>query len=58
MNHNEMMSYVERLLNLGYTIEQIENILGVNITMRTKKIQMVVEVFRTESCGRFEVNMN
>ena len=58
MNHNEMMSYVERLLNLGYTIEQIESILGVNITMRTKKIQMVVEVFRTESCGRFEVNMN
>ena len=58
MNHNEMMSYVERLLDLGYTIEQIESILGVNITVRTRKVQVVVEVFRTESCGRFEVNMN
>ena len=58
MNHNEMMSYVERLLDLGYTIEQIESILGVNITVRTRTVQVVVEVFRTESCGQFEVNMN
>ena len=58
MNNEEMMGYIERLLDLGYTIEQIENILGVNLTVRTQKVQMIVEVFRTEGCGKFEINMN
>ena len=58
MNNEEMMGYIERLLDLGYTIEQIENILGVSLTVRTQKVKMVVEAFRTENCGNFEINLN
>lgn len=57
-SENELMQWVEMLLDRGYTIEQIENILGVKLEVRTQKVQMVMAVFRTQCLGEFEVNMN
>jgi len=58
MDKGELHIWIETLLERGYTIEQIENILGVEITVRTTKVALVVETYRTECLGAFEINMN
>ena len=57
-DQNELQLWIEMLLDRGYTMSQIENILGVKINVRTVKVQVIEQVFRTQSCGEFGVNMN
>lgn len=56
--NNDIQEWIEMLLSRGFTMSQIEDILGVKINVRTVKVQVVEQIFRTQSCGEFEVNLN
>lgn len=57
-DQNELQLWIETLLDRGFTMSQIEDILGVKINVRTVKVQVVEQVFRTQCLGEFGVNIN
>lgn len=49
---------IQLMLETGYSITEIEKTLGVNIRARMLVVEEVLQVIRTKTCGKIEVNCN
>ena len=54
----ELQYRIEQLMDLGYTMEQIENILDLETHVEKVQVQMVIEICPSNVLGPFEVNVN
>ena len=54
-NIEEMIGY---LLSAGYTWEQIEEMLDIEVHFKTLNLELVTMSFRSRVLGEFEVNAN
>lgn len=54
----ELQYRIEQLMDLGYTLEQIENILDLEIHVEKVQVQMVTETCPSNILGLFEINVN
>ena len=54
----EIQGLIDRMLSLGYTMEQIEGILDLDIHEETIKIQIILQTVPSNLIGEFDVNIN
>lgn len=55
MNIQEKIEY---LLKMGYTWEQIESLLDIEVSVNVVNVEYITQVIHTQSLGSFEVNVN
>lgn len=56
--YSELQDLIDHLLNLGFNMSDIEEMLDLEIHVQTLKVQLVVQTVPSAMVGPFEVNMN
>ena len=58
-NHEHDIEFmIQLMLETGYSITEIERVLGVQIRARMMIVEIVTQVMQSEICGELEVNCN
>ena len=58
-NHEHDIEFmIQLMLETGYSITEIERVLGVQIRARMMIVEIVTQVLRSEICGKLEFNCN
>ena len=58
-NHEHDIEFmIQLMLETGYSITEIERVLGVQIRARMMIVEIVTQVLRSEICGELEFNCN
>lgn len=55
---NNLEQLIHMMLEMGLSIQAIEETLGVKIHSRVLTIEHVVQVVQSEMCGEIELNVN
>ena len=58
-NHEHDIEFmIQLMLETGYSVTEIERVLGVQIRARMMIVEIVTQVLRSEICGELEFNCN
>ena len=58
-NHEHDIEFmIQLMLETGYSITEIERVLGVQIRARMMIVEIVTQTLRSEICGELKVNCN